>query len=103
MIVKVNCESDRIESPDAVAALFVHGALIGTPRAVINNQGAQNNITYVFELLYPEAALRLIGDAWKFCELRGQDCIAVRLDTGGELLGPRAKKWLPFNPAYFIE
>ena len=33
-----------------------------------------------------------------------QDCIAVVNDTTGAqtLIGPRADKWLPFNPAYFL-
>jgi hypothetical protein len=39
------------------------------------------------------------------CVLLGQDCIAVVNDTTGAqtLIGPRAHKWLPFNPAYFLQ
>lgn len=41
------------------------------------------------------------------CKL-DQDCIAVRyIDATGigrsELIGPRADKWQPFNPDYFVE
>jgi hypothetical protein len=36
--------------------------------------------------------------------LLGQDCIAVidNDDNEGTLIGPRADKWAPFNPAYFL-
>lgn len=110
MIVKVNCESDRIESPDQVAALFVHGALIGTPRAV-ENPNAQNGITFVLVLLYDgtehAATMRLLQDALSFCDIRHQDCIAARMrfydHEQASLFGPKADEWGAFNPAYFIE
>lgn len=37
--------------------------------------------------------------------LTGQDCIAVYCrDLGrGELIGPRAAEWGPFNPEYFLQ
>ena len=31
-----------------------------------------------------------------------QDCIAQLADGVGELYGPKAEEWGPFNPAYFI-
>lgn len=103
MIVKVNCESDRIESPDQVAALFAHGVLIGTPRAV-DNPNAQNGITFVIEMLYEYGGyMAAIIDADAYCAARGQDCIAEVIEGTGVLYGPRSARWLPFNPAYFIE
>jgi len=103
MIVKINCESNRIESPDQVAALFVHGALIGTPRAV-ENPNAQNGVTFIIELLYTYGGyMAAIDDADKYCAARGQDCIAEVINGTGVLYGPHASRWLPFNPTYFIE
>jgi len=102
MIVKVNCESDRVESPDAVASLFVHGLVIGTPRAESNTE-AQNNTTYVVKLLYTDMR-KVVDDAFIFCAARNQDCIAISFEDGtGTILGPRPEKYMPFNPAYFIE
>lgn len=109
MFATINCESDRIESPDQVAALFAHGTLIGTPRA-IENVNAQNGITFVFELLYSGmehgSTMQLIDDAYAFCEVRHQDCIAVKMrfvdHESASLFGPKADEWGEFNPAYFI-
>jgi len=102
MLVKVNCESDRIESPDAVASLFAHGVMIATPRAESSTE-AQNGTTYVLEFEYSNTK-QLVDDAFSFCALRQQDCIAVKFEDGtGAILGPRAKAWEAFNPAYFVE
>jgi len=109
MLVKVNCESNCIESADTVAALFTHGTVfVDRPRAV-KNSSAQNGVTFVLVLYYAdtihENALSIfVNDGWNFCASRKQDCIAYRIFGGkGDLCGPRPEKYTPFNPAYFIE
>ena len=32
-----------------------------------------------------------------------QECIAQRVNSVGELYGPQADKWKPFNPEYFLD
>lgn len=37
------------------------------------------------------------------CHALFQDCIAIRDENGnGELIGPKASEWGPFNPDYFL-
>lgn len=43
------------------------------------------------------------AEAYALCAAFDQDCIAQSADgISGELLGPNARQWAPFNPAYFI-
>lgn len=107
MMVKINCESVRVESADAVASLFERGALCDTPKAV-SNCDAENGVTFVFSLLYGNVA-QLAKDVAEFCDSRWQDCVAVKYVSGtvladtGMLMGPRADKWGEFSPNYFID
>lgn len=55
--------------------------------------------------VYHGGSARMVGNnLFHLSQLLGQDCIAVvNEDTGDRtLIGPRADKWLPFNPAYFL-
>lgn len=43
------------------------------------------------------------ADVLQLCDLLAQDCIAMLTFPGtGTLIGPKAKKWGPFNPDLFI-
>lgn len=37
----------------------------------------------------------------ELCDRLNQDCVAVIDSLGGQLYGPKAADWGPFNPAYF--
>lgn len=66
---------------------------------------SDTELTLVAEVLHLSADTRSVGNKlFHLSLLLGQDCIAVvNEDTGDRtLVGPRADKWLPFNPAYFL-
>lgn len=47
-----------------------------------------------------------VGEVFfKLCERFAQDCIALSGDNGitGELIGPKAQAWGPFNSEHFIK
>lgn len=39
----------------------------------------------------------------RLCKQFAQDCVAVVKNGRGELVGPKAAQWSPFNPAYFLQ
>lgn len=60
--------------------------------------------TLVARVSYHGSAQALGNLLYQVADSLGQDCIAVVNDTTSAqtLIGPRADKWLPFNPAYFL-
>lgn len=60
--------------------------------------------TLVVDVVHRGSAQMVGNNLFHLSQLLGQDCIAVvNEDTGDRtLIGPRADKWLPFNPAYFL-
>lgn len=59
---------------------------------------SDSELTYVARLASPLDADALYQLS---IELR-QDCVAQAVGEAGELHGPKADKWGPFNPAYFL-
>lgn len=60
--------------------------------------------TLVVQVLHGGSTQMVGNNLFRLSEQLGQDCIAVIDNDDGEgtLIGPRADKWLPFNPAYFL-
>lgn len=60
--------------------------------------------TLVVQVLHGGSPWMVGNNIYRLSERLGQDCIAVVVDddSEGTLIGPRADKWLPFNPAYFL-
>lgn len=81
--VKVRTESNEYDGPDGRVHELVFIALVDDP-----------TFTVTADVLNQIALLSI--------ELH-QDCIAVKIDGYGTLAGPRADRWLPFNPKSFKE
>lgn len=62
-------------------------------------QQSDTEPTFVAELARPLTD----AEAYSISVALRQDCIAQRVGDVGSLHGPRAAKWAPFNPAYFID
>ncbi len=56
-------------------------------------------LTHVFVLTRPLSE----REAYQFCHAFGQDAIAQFDGRKGELLGPKAADWGPFNPVFFLD
>ena len=70
--------------------------------APCNLTQAQSNTEPTLVARFSQPARANLGDVYKLAEELGQDCIAVLdYDGTGYLVGPRAKEWGEFNPAYF--
>ena len=65
---------------------------------------SDTELTLVAHVYHGGSAQMVGNNLFHLSQLLGQDCIAVvNEDTGDRtLIGPRADKWLPFNPAYFL-
>jgi hypothetical protein len=80
--VKVRVESNEYDGPEGRVHEVVFIALVDEPAF---DAGTVSEIVGVLS-----------------SELH-QDCIAIKVDGYGTLAGPRADKWLPFNPKFFKE
>ena len=73
---------------------------------ILRNAGYASNTEHTLVVLADHAGSteRVANALFHICVLLGQDCIAVVNETTGAqtLIGPRADKWLPFNPDYFL-
>lgn len=81
----------------ATAARVLQGALRAVP-----NPDAQAGVTWVWDL--PNLTPDQVHDiCLSLCRQYSQDCVAVYNPATGEgdLIGPRADAWRPFNPAFF--
>lgn len=87
---------------DALAA-FGFGMLYEAP-VEVRQSATESTLVGYFILVHdgqPQAdALRKAINA---CSIElAQDCIAVHIDGKGELIGPKADAWGPFNPQYWL-
>lgn len=79
----------------ALAALRLAGVQV-LSSAVLASDTEPTLVADIFPALSAERA-HLIADALE------QEAIAQRIDGVGELHGPAAHLWRPFNPAYFLD
>ena len=83
-----------ISAERALAALYATGARV----LDYDVRPSSTKSTLVAQLefaLLPETAHAV-------AVLLQQDCIAQSVDGAGELYGPGAEAWRPFNPAFFL-
>jgi len=83
-----------IPVPEALFALRRHNVRVARWRVVESD--SEPTLTAELEGELSEASL--LG----LCDELAQDCVAVIDSRGGELYGPKAAAWGPFNPAYFF-
>jgi hypothetical protein len=57
---------------------------------------------FVAEVSTPLNEEAIVQACYVLSEDLGQDCIAASVDGVGTLIGPRAERWLPFNPEHFV-
>lgn len=79
----------------------------------VNEQGIRVEVkTFISRMNTPLGYDAIVEAVFALSCKLDQDCIAVRFETAAslaanraanQLIGPRADKWLPFNPEYFVE
>jgi hypothetical protein len=74
--------------------------------AILKHAGhtSDTELTLVAYVRHGGSPAMVANNLFHLSQLLGQDCIAVVNHGNGArtLIGPRADKWLPFNPAYFL-
>lgn len=87
---------DAITEARALEALLAH-----TGDNPITYTVTQSTTERTLVAVLEEAATD--GALWALCADLEQDCIAQQVEgQPGQLVGPRAEAWGPFNPDYFI-
>jgi hypothetical protein len=87
---------------DSLAA-FGFGMLYEAPVEVRRSATEQTLVGYVIVVHDCEPQTDALRKAINACSIElAQDCIAVRIDGAGELIGPNAAAWGTFNPQYWL-
>lgn len=93
--LKIDATGETMPVERAVAALEAAGVKL-TRQEVRQSNTESTLVAALDRPLTPEEATRV-------SEVLLQDAIAQRVGQSGELFGPKADEWGPFNPEYFLE
>ena len=97
-LLNIGLARDGQENVDPWVALDMAKIVAGVRPVFSVVYQSDTEPTLVIETRLPVQAYRLN----QLAEVLEQDCVAQWDGKRGELIGPRAEKWLPFDPHYFI-